>query len=115
MFTPVQIYENIEKILSEMRISDRQFMQEAGLKRGILDSLKNGSMPSGDKLVMIADYFNISVDALLGREMPKNFPEQLLRKNTTEEIVKILSSMSDEDLKQAKSYIKYLAEQNAPK
>ena len=44
MRSPVQIYEFIEDILNKRGISDRQMLTDAGLKRGVLDNMKKGSM-----------------------------------------------------------------------
>lgn len=68
MFQPVQIYERIKQLLCKKGISDRQMMADAGVKRGVLDNMKNGSMPSADKLSLIADYLQVSIDYLLGRD-----------------------------------------------
>ena len=41
--------------------------REIGLSTAIATKWKNGSIPKGDILVKIADYFDCSVDYLLGR------------------------------------------------
>lgn len=38
------------------------------LSHGCVTRWKNGSIPNGDALVKLADYFDVSVDYLLGRE-----------------------------------------------
>ena len=101
MRSPVQIYEFIETILVKNGISDRQMMQESGLKRGVLDNMKKGSMPSADKLAAIASYLGVSVDYLLGREGE-------LLPASEREWLSVLDQMSDEDLKSMKSYAQYL-------
>lgn len=107
MRSPVQIYEIIEAILSKKGISDRQMMNESGLKRGVLDNMKKGSMPSADKIAAIADYLNVSVDYLLGRE--QQFSEHLFEQpRPMSEWDAILSAMSDEDLLKMKSYAEFL-------
>ena len=68
MRSPVQIYEFIEDILNKRGISDRQMLTDAGLKRGVLDNMKKGSMPAADKIAAIAKYLGLSVDFLLGVE-----------------------------------------------
>lgn len=101
MRSPVQIYEFIESILVKKGISDRQMMQDSGLKRGVLDNMKKGSMPSADKLAAIADYLGVSVDNLLGRSEP-------LRPAPESEWMRVLNQMSDEDLKKMESYAAFL-------
>ena len=41
-----------------------------GISPGAIGNWKDGSTPNGETLVKIADYFNVSVDYLLGREIP---------------------------------------------
>ena len=52
-----------------------------GLNKNIVNNLKNGSVPSVDKIAVIADYFNVSVDYLLGRT---NEPAAALEIDTDE-------------------------------
>lgn len=42
--------------------------KDLGISSGTISQWKNGSIPSGEKLIQIAEYFNVSVDYLLGRE-----------------------------------------------
>lgn len=56
------------RFLAEKRgISINQLLRECKLNKSVLDNMKRGSMPSADKLAAIADYFNCSVDYILGR------------------------------------------------
>lgn len=131
MRSPVQIYEFIESILNKRGISDRQMMQDSGLKRGVLDNMKKGSMPAADKLAAIAKYLGVSVDYLLGTEQDlksraadikrrvmaesneKEYfsaaPIDLTQKRRMSELHALLSEMSDEDLKKLESYAAFLA------
>ena len=98
MRSPVQIYEYIESILIKRGISDRQMLTDAGLKRGVLDNMKKGSMPAADKIAAIAKYLGISVDLLLGIDEPQ----------TESELSAMLNQMSDDDLKKVESYAAFL-------
>lgn len=42
-----------------------------GFSSGVITKWKNGGVPSGEALIKIANYFNVSVDYLLGRT---NYP-----------------------------------------
>jgi transcriptional regulator with XRE-family HTH domain len=126
----VQIYEFIESILVKKGISDRQMMQDSGLKRGVLDNMKKGSMPAADKIAAIAKYLGVSVDYLLGTEQDlksraadikrrvmeesneKKFfraaPIDMEQKRSMSELHSLLSEMSSEDLKKMESYAAFL-------
>ena len=134
MRSPVQIYEFIEDILNKRGISDRQMLTDAGLKRGVLDNMKKGSMPAADKIAAIAKYLGLSVDSLLGIEqntddlkkraadIKRRFLEEtqekeyftavpidMTEKRSESELHKLLEKMSDEDLKKVESFAAFLA------
>lgn len=45
---------------------------ELNVSRATVNYWKNGSVPKQDTLIKIANYFNVSVDYLLGNEKQKN-------------------------------------------
>lgn len=45
---------------------------EIGLSNSAANGWKNGTQPKADVLCKLADYFNVSVDYLLGRESIQN-------------------------------------------
>ena len=51
----------------EKKCKPNTVAREIGLSTAIATKWKNGSIPKGDILVKIADYFDCSVDYLLGR------------------------------------------------
>ena len=60
--------KNLFFILKEKHISQKQFAIDLGLSAGNVTDWKNGrSAPSIDKLPIIADYLNVSLDYLFGR------------------------------------------------
>ena len=62
-----EISEIIISLLKTEKISTNRMLSEIGLHSNMINDMKKGSMPSADKLGLIAEYFNISVDYLLGR------------------------------------------------
>ena len=61
------VIERIVALARQRGISINQVLRESGLNKSVLDNMKRGSMPSADKLAALADYFDCSVDYLLGR------------------------------------------------
>lgn len=57
--------------------------KELGISSGTITLWKNGSMPSGEKLLLLADYFNCSTDYLLGRTDNPNITNSISNTNTT--------------------------------
>lgn len=61
--------EKIINLLNENNISAAKMMRELGFSSGLFSQWKSGKQkPSAEKLVKIAEYFNVSADYLLGKE-----------------------------------------------
>ena len=59
-------YEIIKELSKEKKISIRQLEMKFGYSNGYLAKWKNNT-PNADELSKLADYFEVSVDYLLGR------------------------------------------------
>ncbi len=61
--------EQLKKLRESTNLSQSQFSNRLNVAKQTYCNWENGNaMPSISKLIMIADYFGISVDFLLGRE-----------------------------------------------
>ena len=64
----------ITALTARKGVSVNQMLRESGLSKSLLDNMKRGSMPSADKMAALADYFECSVDYLLGRvDQPRQY------------------------------------------
>ncbi len=61
------IEERIMGIAKSKKLSKNKLLEEAQLSKSIFDNMKKGSAPSIEKINVIADYLDCSVDYLLGR------------------------------------------------
>lgn len=59
--------ERIKSICRERKIPISQLERECGFSNGYIGQLRKGSIP-GDRLKIISDYFDLSIDYLLGSE-----------------------------------------------
>ena len=109
-------------------------LTDAGLKRGVLDNMKKGSMPAADKIAAIAKYLGLSVDSLLGVEqntddlkkraadIKRRFQEEtqekefftavpidMTQKQSESNLHKLLNRLSDEDRTKVESFAAFLA------
>lgn len=64
----MSLVENIQKLCESKGISVSILQKELGFSSGSIYKWDKNS-PSVDKLCLVADYFNVSVDYLLGREL----------------------------------------------
>lgn len=60
-------YEKIKELTKERSISVRELEKRLGYSNGYFSKWKSVS-PNSEGLAKVADYFNVSVDYLLGRE-----------------------------------------------
>lgn len=78
--------------------------KEIGISSGSLTKWKNtGALPNGETLVKLADYFDCSIDYLLGRRLS---PSSLTP--SQQKLVDYASDLSNEELKKTLDFIGYL-------
>lgn len=83
--------------------------RELGFSNATATHWKNQTMPNGEALIKIADYFGVPIDFLLGREMPDQAGESLIgHKRSHDEMHKLLDQLSDENLVQLKDFMEFL-------
>ncbi len=71
----VNILERIQLLCEENNITVSKLEVELGLGKGTLYKW-NKSSPNSDKLSQVADYFNVSVDWLLGKTEFRKLPDE---------------------------------------
>lgn len=62
------VFERIKSLAKKHSKTMKQVTIDLGYSENYFYSLKSGKQPSAEKLTEIANYFNVSVDYLLGRE-----------------------------------------------
>jgi Predicted transcriptional regulators len=71
------MYEIFAKLLKEQGVTPYQVSKATGVAQSSLSDWKNGkSKPKYEKMVKIADYFNVSVDYLLTGEQKETAPAE---------------------------------------
>lgn len=71
------IFERIKELATKKKISLQKVAEDLGLSTNYIYNLRYSKTPNADKLALIADYFNVSVDYLLGREEAKPVNEPI--------------------------------------
>ena len=88
----MKIFERVKFLSKNQNKSLQKVSEDLGLSTNYLYRLKT-QQPTAEKLWLIADYFNVSVDYLLGREYNDN------PKLDWNSVVEYLSELSDFDYK----------------
>ncbi|ARV03993.1 XRE family transcriptional regulator [Enterococcus faecalis] len=70
----MDLYEKIKLLASEKKMSIRQLEETLGFGNGVINRWRKNT-PGSDKLKKVADYFDVSVDYLLGRTENPNTVE----------------------------------------
>jgi len=60
-------WERLCALCNARKIKPNTVAKAVGLSNAVATGWKNGSIPGGEALIKIADYFDCSVDYLLGR------------------------------------------------
>ncbi len=97
-YDSAKVAEKIKQQAKAVDVQLKDMLAELKLNKNTLSNMYNGSMLKTDNLAKIADFFNCSIDYLLGRtDNPRLNKDEL-----TEEEYKILSSYrEDADIKEA--------------
>lgn len=80
----MNFWENFYNLCKKNNIKPNQVAEKIGIASGTITSWKKGTSPNADKLEKIADFFDVSIDTLLGRNIKDsnlNDDERILIKN----------------------------------
>ena len=68
----MSVASNIVTLRERQGLNQKELAESLNMNRSVLNRIENGTRPvRDDELKIIADYFNVSADYLLGRETPK--------------------------------------------
>lgn len=98
-------FDRLKKLCEDQKISIVELEERLGFGRNSLYGWKK-KIPNGANLEKVADYFNVSVDYLLGRTNEKSYPDLIGReKENTDPDIRTLqraaNKMTTEERKKA--------------
>lgn len=124
MYESSIIAENIKKTAKASNIQLKDMLLDLSLNKNTLSNMYNGSMLKGDSLARIADYLDVSVDYLLGREpsseTKKDGSAEALPPDTAltpsqKQLVEFAESLTEEEVKKVLSYIRFVLSEREQK
>lgn len=112
-----QIAQNIKDECQAKKVPVSKLLENCGIRKGfIYDLEKRDYTPSVEIMGKIADYLNVSVDYLLGREGNKNAPSTDINfdasDNTPQQVAKIFQQLDFTDKVKVMSLLAELTEKN---
>lgn len=115
------MYNRFNELLKEHNVTAYQVGKATGISTSTLSEWKNGKYtPKMDKVQKIADYFNVSVDYLLGNEKTSLadstedeelniYLEELKNRKEMRMLFKLASGATKEDVEKAVAIIEALS------
>lgn len=109
--------DNLFKRMKEQGLTAKKVSEDTGISTGNISDWKSGrSVPSAQKLDVLANYLDCSVDYLLGRSEEKEKPtapegdelDELLKDPETREFYELIKDFSDDELEDLLNYGQYL-------
>lgn len=98
-----ELASKIESLCKQNNVTINAMLKECGLPSSTYRNIVTGSKPSFDKVEKIADYFDVSVDYLLGRvdspavpEVPVALSSPQGYDNLTDEQKELIQSLIDQ-------------------
>lgn len=92
------MYEIFESIINERGITAYRVYKETGVSQSTLSDWKNGkSIPSAQKLKLIADYLGVTVDYLMGAEKKEKAPAltEKDKRDAAKEVERIMGDLEN--------------------
>lgn len=100
----MQIIERILELIKKNNVTEYRVMKDCGLQTNSFTYWKKGrAMPGLDALIKIANYFNVSLDYLVGRTINKN--STISNNATINPIISRISQLSELQQIQVMAYI----------
>lgn len=97
------------QILQTKGISAYKLSKDTGITQGMISYWKNGErMPSAKNLNILADYFNVTVDYLLGETDEKKSASTDSVDTEADRLFEQVKQLSPEKQEQAFSYLRFL-------
>ncbi len=108
MYDVTKTVQIIKETAKKKGISTGAMLEEVGLNKNTLSSMNSRkSWIASDGLAKIADYLNVSVDYLLGRDIKNNAPEDDIRSV----IIERVNRLTDSQLDRLLGYLEALTEE----
>lgn len=76
IFNIETLTQNIIDLCAKENVTVNRMLKECGLNRNVIDNLKRGFEPRLSKIVIIADYFDVTVDYLINHSPVGNENER---------------------------------------
>lgn len=105
-------WERFYNLCVKNGIKPNPFADEVGISSGLITKWKKGATPNTDALIKISDYFEVSIDYLLGRE--QKFTSSELTDKEQEILNLFKNNLSESQRDMVLERARTISEMNAP-
>jgi len=108
----VSFYETLSSLMKKRNVTAKQLSEKLKIGKNQFKYWKdNGNIPNGETLISLADYFDCSVDYLLGRKETKKAAVLPVESSDTkkEQLIKNYELLNDEGQEDLLDYSEMLA------
>ncbi|MGN0469933.1 MAG: helix-turn-helix domain-containing protein [Acutalibacteraceae bacterium] len=101
-----QMAETIKQLCKTKKITVKSLLDICDINRNFMYDLKNNKKPSVEILEKIADYFNVSIDYLLGRTNTPKFENNILVKESVDKakLIDNINQLNNDGIKKILDY-----------
>lgn len=96
-------FEILQTLCHSKQITPTEMARKIGISTAMPTNWKNGQVPNGETLMKLSDFFNVSVDYLLGREKTTRYEHSLdvmnLAQNTNSNLNSVIIPYSGNERK----------------
>lgn len=99
----------LKKLREENKISQQKLANELKVSQSTVGMWENGkNKPEFDTLIKIADYFNVSVDYLLGKSENKKMPADENISELDKKLINLLLDLSPDEIQRVRDFVQGL-------
>ena len=96
----MEFANRLKRLRKELKLTQEQLSHELNIARSTISGYETERKePDYDTLIYIANYFDVSIDYILGRTNVKKYPVEIVKKDEAIDDIDNLSPESKEDLK----------------
>ena len=104
----MKVNDRIKSLRDEINIEQKILAEKLNISPSVMNRIELGTRPvRDDELLKIANFFNVSVDYLLGRTDIRNYEENTIAAHMDDRT----AQLSEEGKKQLDNFINFLIEQ----
>ena len=102
-------YQRLLELMKKKNITAKQLTAELGLAKNSVTYWKNnGNIPKGETLTLLADYFEVTVEYLLGTKKEQAAHDELPASDEVKKLFEESADLSEEEARQAREFVEFL-------